>query len=139
MRRKSIIYLAGPIANCTDSEARDWRNRVMAELGDHYGFRNPMGRDMRFANETRELQIEHSVEATRADKKAIGECNILLAYMPKPSQGTAMELMHASYSKHTCIVVAPLSHKLSLWVPAHCDFIYETFDEAIELLKTNAL
>ena len=44
---KYTIYLAGPMAGCSDSEANDWRDYVTEKLQNDFNILSPMRRDYR--------------------------------------------------------------------------------------------
>lgn len=112
---KPILYLAGPINACSDSEAKDWRAEVKERLSDCYDFLDPMTRDYRGVEDQAYKAI---VEGDLADIKA---SHVILANCPKPSVGTSMEIFHAyrNLCKRVIIVApAPMSPWLRYWSTA---------------------
>lgn len=127
------IYLCGPINGCNDSEANDWRQHVMEELAGHYDFLDPMRRDYR----GRELEPGIAAEIVNGDKEDLRQSDIVLAFCPKPSVGTSMELFLFWSTGGENIIVHPNPNP-SPWLIEHSAAIYRTFDEAIQVLQSRA-
>lgn len=144
------VYLAGPILGCTGSEAKDWRKYVADALGKQ---------EIRGVSPLRcEPRIGKRYSAQYSDPKfgtarAIGaknmfdvrECDITLAYIPKPpltfhgvvgihSLGTVTELAWAAWERKPTILVSNdpfiLAHPI---LSANAGWLLETLDEAIEV------
>ena len=131
-----IVYLAGPINGCTDSEASGWRAGFMASLP-HCGFLDPMVRDYRGRED------ECLNEIVELDKKDINDCDIFLAYHWKKSDGTSMEIYHAWLLRRQrqcyqrVVVVIPKDQPISPWVRYHSDVIVPTLEEAKLWIESN--
>lgn len=111
-----IVYLAGPINGCNDHEATGWRNDVkpvLDELG--YQHLDPMRRDYR----GREHLAGVAIEIVEGDKLDIQRADIVLASCPRPSWGTAMELMYAYERQIEIVAVVPLDVVPSPWLAYH--------------------
>lgn len=135
------VYLCGPINKCTDSEASDWREAAKAKLGGTFNLLDPMRRDYR----GREMEQGIAEEIINGDKRDYRRCHVVLAYCPKPSVGTSMEVFD-SYEYRFCwykpwtwmrkneltIVVHPDDNP-SPWLH-HSHAIVKTFDEAFALI-----
>lgn len=123
------VYLCGPINKCSDSEASDWREAAKKELTG-FNLLDPMRRDYR----GRELEPGIAHEIVVGDKQDLQDSDILLAYCPKPSVGTSMEvfMFHAVLGKPV-IIVHP-EDKPSPWLIEHSSHIVKTFDEAFSLV-----
>jgi len=120
------IYLCGPIAGCTDEECKDWRNAAKLRFFDVV---DPMRRDYRGR------EIECSQEIVELDKQDIDECDGLLVNHPKPSVGSAMEILYAWERKKFVVVVCPKGIDKSPWLVYHSNVIVNTFDEAYETIQ----
>lgn len=121
---KPVIYLAGPIAGCTDNEANRWREYVIANLSHAYNFKNPMVRDYRGDDTTPAAEI---VEGDIADIKA---SDVLLAYCWTRSYGTIMEIPYGRQFGKRVVVVCP-DRFYSPWLKYHATEIYSTLSDAV--------
>lgn len=124
------IYLAGPIFGCTDPQVAQWRGLVKYSLQCYgYEFHNPAERDYR----GREADAYR--EIVEADKAAIRDCGLLLAYCWQPSYGTAMEIQFA----HTegIPAVAVCAEPVSPWLRYHAE-VFPGLGDAIIALAGRA-
>jgi len=124
----TTIYLSGGIAGLIDEEAYGWRKKVRA----HY-YR--IGSTVVTVIPTR-LQYRPDMDLRDAakwlvkrDKFDILRSDIVLAYCPRPSWGTAMEIIHA-YKNDKWVVVVCDDPEPSPWLLAHSDVLVGTFEEA---------
>ena len=140
------IYLSGGIANLSDEQMMGWRNEVKK----HYGLRHngyptwlsttPGRPEIRAIDPTRhdyrgmEIPLERALILTKQDKYDIMESDIVLAFAPHPSWGTAMEIIYAY--EHDRWVVTVCEDDPSPWLLAHSDFLVETFEEAYQKIDT---
>ncbi len=118
----SRIYLGGPINGCTDDEAHGWRESVKEVLVENgHEWIDPMDRDYR----GRELEPGIAEEIVVGDKEDIDNCDVLLMNAPKPSYGTAMEILYgAEQAGKRVLVVLPEGTVPSPWVLYHAEAIY---------------
>jgi hypothetical protein len=124
MKRK-VVYLAGPIAGCTDDECKSWREYVKTKLSDHVDILDPMSRDYRGKED------ECVKEIVEGDKEDIESSHFLIVNYPYPSAGTCMETLFAWERYSYIILVVPKNGgKISPWMKYHSQFIATTFDEA---------
>jgi len=123
-----LIYLAGAINGCTDSECKDWREYVKSQIGEEYTL-DPMRRDYR----GRELDCVD--EIVEGDKVDINNSTHVLVSYDKPSVGTSMEILYAWERKIPVLVVASLETKLSPWLIYHSTKIFNSFQEFINYIK----
>lgn len=114
----TTIYLAGPINGCTDNEMHDWRNDMTARL---HGFNilTPVVRDYRGKEDE---SVEDIVTGDKAD---IDNSDIIIAYCPKPSVGTSMEVLYAWERGKHVIVYAPPGSPVSPWLRYHSHELYD--------------
>lgn len=138
-----VLYLAGPIANCTDEECMGWRREVTkawremldAEpMGAFVGDRllDPMRRDYRGSVG----KIYH--EIVDLDKRDIRNCDVMLVNHFKPSIGTAMEMLYAWENEKMIILVNKTDwpdEQLSPWLLYHSTKIFPDFKSALEWIK----
>ena len=123
------VYLGGPIAGCTDEEAKDWRNHLKKILPS-IEFSDPMDRDFR------EVDGDHTEVIVEGDLDAIDSCDVLLANCWKIGWGTGMEIMYASrWADIKILTIVPPEHPISPWLTYHCDYIARSMEDAIETLK----
>lgn len=126
----STIYLAGPINGCTDAEALDWRRdltRRLEQLG--HTVISPMVRDYR-GQENANVNVIVS-----GDKADIDSCTHLIAYCPKPSVGTSMEVLYAWERGRRVIIYAPPQAPISPWLQYHAHSICPTPGDVIRRLN----
>ena len=116
----SLVYLAGPIANCTVEGATDWRTLATSELFHNYGIdtRDPMrakAEGFRKYGKIGSNFNEYSKEGTFFTSKAImtrdfndvKQTDALLVNLlgvKIPSLGTVMELAWAFALQKPCVV-----------------------------------
>ena len=129
--KKRVVYLAGPIQDCSDDQCIDWRDEIVAKLPD-FECRNPMVRDARGMEMTQET-IKWVVEG---DKQDIRESDIVIVNYMFPSSGTSMEILQA-YNQFTPVLVIcdkPIN-EISPWIQYHSTRIFQNIDEVVEYLK----
>lgn len=117
-----IIYLAGPINGCSDSEANDWREEIIAAYPQHE-FLNPMRRDYRGIEDSNVDDIVHG------DLEDIRTCDVFLANCPQPSWGTAMEIREAYTQGKDVVIVVPEGLRISPWLRYHANEILTSLKE----------
>lgn len=147
---RKYIYLAGPIAGCTDNEANDWRDEFSLRLRKMFGGKvagiSPLRCEPPNVSGRYELNYEDVLFGTaRAistknlyDVKA---CDMMLAYMPRelnerrPSYGTIVELGWAYAFGKPVIVVTDDPYLRQHPVVGLCvGWFLKTFGEAFELI-----
>jgi hypothetical protein len=128
------VYLCGPINGCSDDEATNWREEVKSALGDRFQFLDPMRRDYR----GRELEPGIAHEIVSGDKADLEETDIVLAFCPKPSVGTSMEVFLFWEMGGQVVIVHPEPHP-SPWLIEHSDRIFTGFDEALSYIQEFSL
>lgn len=127
------VYLAGPIHECVDEDAKDWRDWVKSDaLAKVVTFLDPMDRDYR--------GVEHlpgmSEQIVSGDKRDIDEADAVLAFCWKASYGTAMELMYAHERSKVIVVITDSG---SPWLQYHADFVTDNCDSALQYLHAWAM
>jgi nucleoside 2-deoxyribosyltransferase len=124
-----IVYLAGPINGATDAEANDWRTRaktLLAASGDT--FSDPMDRDYRGQEDW------HTIQIVENDKADIDAADAVIAWCPKPSVGTSMEILYCYERNKPCVVVVP-SGPVSPWLRYHATAVRENIEAAHAVLR----
>lgn len=146
---KKFVYLAGPIANCTEGEANDWRRYVAIKLGGHsivgisplrcepihgerYAGPFDLHPDPRFGTE-RAIAAKNLTD--------VRSCDMTLAYLPAPepgkvqSYGTMAELSWAfAMGKPTILVSTDpylMAHPV---IDVQCGWKLATLDDAIDVI-----
>lgn len=124
------IYLCGPIAGCSDSECKDWRENIKSELTiTEFETIDPMRRDYRGCEE------DCVNEIVQLDKIDIDNSDVVIAYCPKPSVGTSMEIFYAWINNIPVVCVVPFGSPISPWLKYHSTTIVRDFDDALEWIK----
>jgi len=127
---KKVIYLAGAINGCSDSECKDWREAAKRHLEPQFETLDPMRRDYRGREDD---CVNEIVEGDLVD---IGCSHLILASCPKPSWGTAMEIFYSARSLGTPVVaMMPLDVAVSPWLRYHTLQIVHSLDEAIAFIR----
>lgn len=70
----------------------------------------------------------------RRDLEDIERCNVLIAYMPRLSAGTCMELFYAKMKGKKTICICQLKNP-SPWITAHSDITIKRIRELEEALN----
>jgi hypothetical protein len=137
------LYLCGPINGCSDAEATSWREKTKDVLAGLFQFVDPMRRDYR----GRELEPGIAHEIVVGDKRDYRRCHIVLAFCPKPSVGSSMEIFDAFTGRfcwfkpwtwlrcRTRVVVIHPEDKPSPWLIEHSDRIFIDFNDALAYLQ----
>lgn len=127
MTDQPTIYLAGPIHGCTDAEACDWRTYVKQQYAGPT--LDPMRRDYRGSEDEAAEQI------VELDKTDVEVCDVLLANCPRPSYGTAMEILYAWLMLKPVVVILPPEQPVSPWIRYHATVVVHTLDDALHALE----
>lgn len=134
------VYLCGPINKCSDAEATDWREQAKTRLAGKFELVDPMRRDYRGK------EHDNVWEIINGDKNDYRNCEIVLAYCPKPSVGTSMEVFDSYENrfqwlkpwtwlrKNELTIIVHPDDKPSPWLH-HSHAIVKTFDEAFEVIR----
>lgn len=149
---KPLIYLCGPIQNCTKDQAAGWRDRATELLAPEFETLDPL-RDKYDPNSTegatfREKNAPGTYEASRTaalysdreivlrDIEDIRQSRAILRYYEKPSEGSAHESAYANSMAKPLVLVTPVEPQhLSPWTRWHSVKILPTIDEACAYLK----
>lgn len=119
------VYLCGPITDCTDDEAMEWREKATLFLnGAGIVTLNPMDRDYR------DDPISHLPELVEEDKIDIEMSDVILVNYYKPSIGTSMEILLGWQRNKRVIVVSAEGIPRPAWLVYHTHNFYTNFDDA---------
>lgn len=119
-------YMGGPMADCTPEEMTDWREALKVDFSE-IKWLDPCARSYK------PQQWRQLVEDDIAD---IDASDFVLAYYWKAGTGTSMELAYAHYiAKIPTIVVVPDFKSVSPWVRYHADYLVESFEHAMKIIK----
>jgi nucleoside 2-deoxyribosyltransferase len=89
--------------------------------------RDPMSRDYRGRED------EFVVDIVNGDKADIRECRAVLAYCPRPSVGTSMEIFYAWSLGIPVVAVVP-SGPVSPWLRHHSIAVFRDLAAAVTVL-----
>jgi len=125
LRSEPKVYLAGPIAQCSDGETYNWREHAAEGIG--IPCLNPAtDRDFR------DKPIEDEwAQIIQPDKDDIDTCSILLANCWQISVGTTMEILYAWERGKYVVTVIPNGVFKSLWATGHSHYVTGTVEDAI--------
>jgi nucleoside 2-deoxyribosyltransferase len=126
----SLVYLAGPINGATDEEATGWRTRAKALLPDVL---DPMDRDYRGKEDE---SVKDIVEGDKAD---IDWADAVIAYCPKPSVGTSMEVYYCWAIGKPCVVVVPEGSPCSPWLRYHATEVVDSIEAGVKALRVGEM
>jgi nucleoside 2-deoxyribosyltransferase len=119
-------YLAGGINGLNDADANNWRTQARELLnGDVL---DPMARDYRGSEDA---NVDAIVEGDLDD---IARCDTVLAWCPRASWGTAMEIHHAWTQGQTVVVVVPAGQPVSPWLRYHSTRLVHTLEDAVQAI-----
>jgi nucleoside 2-deoxyribosyltransferase len=133
------VFVSGPIQGMeTDQSYRD----VIRGICVRYGFEviDPWEREMVLYSGS-ELGWWNRVPAEdfiKRDLEDIKRCDILVAYLPKLSAGTCMELFYAKLSGRKTISICMINNP-SPWIVVHSDIIIGAIWELEQVLKEESI
>lgn len=133
MKRLSL-YLAGPITGLDTQEALSWRNDFRARYNDRFEIRVPLDRDASYKGLEGPDLFKKIAYGERLD---ILNSDATIAYIDRPSMGTAMGIMYAYLSGRTVVIVhADPSVSLSPMIYHHNHYITNSLDDAVQFIET---
>ena len=144
---KKFIYLAGPIAGCTQEEANEWRDYVCSMLphaivGISPLRCEPLKEGMTYTEEGASPKMWSDPRAIATKNWLDTEsCDLVLAYLPKelnekrPSYGTVIEIGWAIGLRKPLIVVSDdkqlMDHPL---IKHNASWRLDSLDDAVEVI-----
>lgn len=129
-------FIAGPIHGIEhDQSYRETLKKILVECG--YLILDPWQREKVLYSKINKQQLCYESTAAgfiRRDLRDIEECDVFVAYLPRLSAGTCMELFYAKqFNKMTIIILG--FEDPSPWITFHVDFIFKKFDEFEKFMK----
>ncbi len=132
---KKKVFISGPIQGMENEQTyRKVIGKICAELG--FDFIDPWLREKVIYRREEPCwwtKVPAS-EFVERDLEDIEKCDILVAYLPRLSAGTCMELFQAKRRGKMVIVVSEMDC-LSPWIVVHSDIILKSFEELRNTLK----
>lgn len=134
MRRKRV-FVSGPIQGMEGEQGYRVRLR---EILEGFGFE--------VVDPSERKRVVYSVEGEgwwrrvpvagfiKRDLEDIEGCDVLVAYLPRLSAGTCMELFHAKRLGRETIVICELENP-SPWIIHHADVLLKSIEELEKYLK----
>jgi nucleoside 2-deoxyribosyltransferase len=87
------------------------------------------------ARDYRGRESEAVDEIVEGDKADINASDAVLAYCPRPSVGTSMEILYCYERGKPCVVVIPPNAPVSPWLTYHALHVTQTIEEGVALLR----
>jgi len=130
------VFLAGIIQGSlvsVDIHRQDWRQAIKDALAEHL----PQGEVYcHYSEHPNSITYElPDIKKTLAEGNTLaGECDLLIAYCPSASMGTAIEMHEAAKNSAIVLTVSPL---VANWViRAYSDMIFANIDELVNFIST---
>jgi nucleoside 2-deoxyribosyltransferase len=127
------IYLCGPIQDCDEGDAKDWRTRAKERLAGRFILLDPMRRNFR------DNELDSANEIVDFDLQDIRDADVVLVNYSKPSIGTAMEVFYAAHDLGRFVIAfSPIPYKrCSPWMVRFCTKILTDLEEALAYIETH--
>jgi nucleoside 2-deoxyribosyltransferase len=133
MARK--VFISGPIQGM---ETQQSYRTVIKQICAHCGFEtvDPWEREKVLYRGTLPEWWNKvpAVSFIRRDLKDIEKCDVLVAYLPKLSAGTCMELFYAKIKEKRTICICTIENP-SPWITFHSDVMLKSIGELEPVLK----
>jgi nucleoside 2-deoxyribosyltransferase len=131
------VFISGPIQNMeTEQSYRDVISEICVRCG--YEPVDPWQREkiLYRATEPDWWSKVSAVDFIKRDLEDIEKCDVLIAYFPKLSAGTCMELFYAKLKGKKTICICQIENP-SPWITAHSDMIIKNIEELEHALQQN--
>ncbi|MGB9959615.1 MAG: nucleoside 2-deoxyribosyltransferase [Candidatus Bathyarchaeales archaeon] len=135
MKFKAKAFISGPIQGMETRQA--YRERI-SEICIRCGYEpvDPWKREKILYKGTengwwKKVPVDGFI---KRDLEDIEKCSVLIAYMPKLSAGTCMELFYAKLKGKKTICICGLKNP-SPWITAHSDILIKKIEELENALK----
>ncbi|MGB9684646.1 MAG: nucleoside 2-deoxyribosyltransferase [Candidatus Bathyarchaeales archaeon] len=132
---KGKVFISGPIQGMeTKQSYRETIKHICIRCG--YEPVDPWQREKIFYRGTEPGWWERvpAADFIRRDLEDIEKCDVLVAYLPRLSAGTCMELFYAKMKGKKTISICKLKNP-STWIIVHSDMIIKRIGELEEALK----
>ncbi len=128
--RSSKIYLSGPVQDCEEHEAKDWRTRAKEKLSGRFILLDPLRRNFR------DREIDSANEIVEFDLQDVRDADLILVNYCKPSIGTSMEVFYAAHDRGKFVIAfSPLGYEESSpWMLRFCTKILPSLDGAVDYI-----
>lgn len=131
--KKLSLYLAGPVTGLSKEESLSWRNEFKTRYCDQFEIRIPLDRDAAYEGL---VGIERFKRIAYGERIDILNSDATIAFIDRPSMGTAMGIMYAYLSGRTVVIVRGTSSvDLSPMVLHHNHYITDSLDDAITFIE----
>lgn len=133
MKRK--VFISGPIQGMeTEQSYRDVIRKICVRCG--YEPVDPWEREkiMYKGTESSWWNSVPVADFIRRDLEDIKKCDVLVAYFPRLSAGTCMELFYAKLKYKKTICICQIENP-SPWIIVHSDMILKKIEELEDVLK----
>jgi len=133
------VFLAGPIQGMEQNQSYRERLRGIL-LRQGYEPVDPWQREKVVYSATGSEWWKNvpPTDFIRRDLDDIDRCDLLVAYLPRLSAGTCMELFYAKRRGKKTVVICQIENP-SPWIVAHSDHFLRTIEDFENLLKTDLL
>lgn len=123
---KKKIYLCGPIMDEHEGVAREWREKAIDLLKEHFILLDPMRRNFK------DREVDSANEIVEFDLQDIRDADIILVNYSKNSIGTSMEVFYASHElKKFVVAFSPFTFQdCSPWMVRFCTKILPDLERA---------
>lgn len=136
---KPKAFIAGPIQGMEGKQSyRDRISKILIQCG--YEPVDPWSREKVIYAAKDWLAVKRDMPFIRRDLEDIKRSDILVAYLPKLSAGTCMELFYAKLMGKKTVCICRLRNP-SPWIIAHSDILIRRISDlkgALENLKAKA-
>ncbi len=135
---KGRVFIAGPIQGMEREQS--YRDTIRWMLEAHgYKTVDPWCREKVLYSSTGEEWWKNVPQMgfIRRDLEDIDRCDMLVAYLPRLSAGTCMELFYAKRGGKRTVVICELDDP-SPWIVAHSDVLLRNMEEFRGFLKRNS-
>ena len=134
---KKKIFISGPIQGMeTEQSYRDVIREICTRLG--YEPVDPWQRE-KIIYKGKEhgwwLRVP-AADFIRRDLEDIEKCDVLVAYLPKLSAGTCMELFYAKLKSKKTVCICQIENP-SPWIIVHSDVVLERIEDLENVLKND--
>jgi nucleoside 2-deoxyribosyltransferase len=129
------VFISGPIQGMENRQGyREKIKRICIRCG--YQPIDPWQREkVLYRGERPDLWRASSLGFIKRDLEDIEKCDILIAYMPRLSAGTCMELFYAKMKGKQTICVCRLKNP-SPWIIVHSDILVKRIEDLEEALNS---
>jgi nucleoside 2-deoxyribosyltransferase len=134
-RGRKTAYIAGPIQGMEENQSyRETLRRILTANG--YEVSDPWERERTVYSSTgpawwKNVPVEGFI---RRDLENIEKCDLFVAYLPRLSAGSCMELFYAKNKGKRTMVICQMERP-SPWIVAHSDLLFKNVDEFKGALK----